>query len=50
VEAINAIRTTTEIAKIIACIDSKAVALRGTPSQDALAEWLLNELDTPAAR
>jgi hypothetical protein len=47
-EAVNAIRTVAEIARDFPFSAPKAVVSRGTASQDALAEWLLNEMDTPA--
>jgi hypothetical protein len=46
-EIVNTIRTIAEIQRV--SLYTKAVASRGTASQDALAEWLLNDLDTPAA-
>jgi hypothetical protein len=45
-EIVNTIRTIADTQRALAY--TKAVASRGTASQDALAEWLLNELDSPA--
>jgi hypothetical protein len=47
-EAVNTIRTVADIGRAFPYSAPKAVVTRGTASQDALAEWLLNELDAPA--
>jgi hypothetical protein len=51
-EIINLIRTTADIQRIVPYAARRAIALRGTPAQIALAEWLIGELDkagTPQA-
>jgi hypothetical protein len=51
-EIINLIRTTADIQRIFPYTARGAIALRGTPAQVALAEWLIGELDragTPQA-
>lgn len=47
-EIVNAIRTVAEIQRMFPYFGVKAIVLRGTAAQDALGEWLLNELDAPA--
>ena len=44
-ETINLIRTTADIQRIFPYNTRRAIALRGTPAQIALAEWLIAELD-----
>ena len=51
-EIVNLIRATADIQRIIPYAARRAIALRGTPAQIALAEWLIGELDkagTPQA-
>jgi hypothetical protein len=45
---VNLIRTTADIQRIFPDIARRAIALRGTPAQIALAEWLFGELDKAA--
>jgi hypothetical protein len=47
-ELVNTIRTVAEIPRLFPYSASKAVASRASASQDAMAEWLLNDLDKPA--
>jgi len=48
-ELVNTIRTVADIPRLFPYSGaSKAVVLRASASQDAMAEWLLNDLDTPA--
>jgi hypothetical protein len=47
-ELVNTIRTVADIPRLFPYSASKAVASRASASQDAMAEWLLNEMDTPA--
>ena len=47
-EIINLIRTTADIQRIFPYTARRAIALRGTPAQIALAEWLIGELDKAA--
>lgn len=49
-EVATLIRSTADIRRLFTYNRAKAVALRGTAGQAALAEWLANELDTPAKR
>jgi len=44
-EIVNLIRTTADIQRIFPYNTRRAIALRGTPAQIALAEWLIAELD-----
>ena len=46
-EMINALRSITEIMRVVAYNPLKAIALRATADQAAAAEWLINELDKP---
>jgi len=46
-EIVNLIRTTADIQRIFPYA-RRAIALRGTPAQIALAEWLFGELDSAA--
>jgi hypothetical protein len=48
-EIIKLIRTTADIQRIFSYGPRRAIALRGTPAQVALAEWLFGELGTPAS-
>lgn len=48
-EMINAVRTTVEIRRVFTYNAARAVAARGTPGEIAMVEWLLAELDKPAA-
>lgn len=48
VEMVNSIRTIAELQRVVVCNGPKAIAIRGTAGQAALAEWLINELDQPA--
>jgi type II secretory pathway component GspD/PulD (secretin) len=47
-EAVNAIRTVTEIRRVFTYNDGRAMAVRGTPHQLATAEWLVRALDQPS--
>ncbi len=47
-QIVTAIRVIGEIQRILLCPEQKALALRGTADQIALAGWLFNELDKPA--
>jgi hypothetical protein len=47
-EIVNLIRTEADIQRMFPYAARRAIALRGTPDQIALAEWLFNELDKPA--
>jgi hypothetical protein len=47
-EIVNLIRTTADIQRIHPYAARRAIALRGTPAQAALAEWLLGELNRSA--
>ncbi len=47
-EAVNAIRSVAEVQRIVAVERQPAIALRGTPDEAALSEWILSELDQPA--
>ena len=49
-EIATVIGAITEIHRLSTDTDQRAVALNGTASQIALAEWLFNELDRPAIR
>ena len=49
-EIINMIRTTAEIQFIASYPPRRAIALRGTPAQIALAEWLVGELGKRAGQ
>lgn len=46
-ETANAIRTVTEIRRVFTYNDGKAMVVRGTPAQMAMAEWLVSRLDRP---
>jgi hypothetical protein len=46
-ETANAIRTVTEIRRVFTYNDGRAMVVRGTPAQMALAEWLVSRLDQP---
>jgi hypothetical protein len=47
-EIVNTLRTISDIQRMFPYIGSKAVVSRAQAGRDALAEWLLNELDSPA--
>jgi len=47
-EIVNTIRTIPEMTRVIQCTSIKAVVLRGTADQVAVAEWLIQKLDLPA--
>jgi hypothetical protein len=47
-EIIITIRTIADIQRIFPCTAPRALALRGTAGQVALAEWLVNALDKPS--
>jgi hypothetical protein len=47
-EIINMLRTTTEIQRIVSYPPRTALAVRGTPAQIALAEWLIKQIGTVA--
>jgi hypothetical protein len=46
-ETANAIRTVTEIRRVFTYNDGRAMVVRGTPDQMAMAEWLVKQLDQP---
>ncbi len=46
-ETANAIRTVTEIRRVFTYNGGRAMAVRGTPEQMAMAEWLVSELNQP---
>lgn len=46
-ELLNAIRSTADISRAMMCAGPRALALRGTPEQMALAEKLVADLDKP---
>lgn len=46
----TALRTVGDIRMLFACNAPRALALRGTAGQSALAEWLVQELDAPAGQ
>jgi hypothetical protein len=48
-EIINLIRTTADVQRIFPYTARRAIALRGTPAQIALAEWLFGELNQAAS-
>ena len=48
-ELVNSVRSLTDLQRVVACIGPRAIALRGTADQVAMAEWLINALDRPAA-
>jgi hypothetical protein len=48
-ELVNAIRSLSEIQRIMVYYAPKALALRGTVEQVAMAEWMISLLDIPAA-
>ena len=48
-EMINLIRTTTDIQRVFPHAARRAIALRGTPDQIAMAEWLFHQLGAPAS-
>jgi hypothetical protein len=47
-EVVNLTRTLADLQRLFPFGPAKALVLRGTPNQAALAEWLLNALDKPA--
>src|SRR5260370_28652844 len=47
-EIMNAIRSIAEVSEAFVDNQSGTLAIRGTASQIALADWLLQELDRPA--
>jgi hypothetical protein len=47
-EVVNLTRTLAAVQRMFACNERRAIVLRGSPNQVALAEWLLNALDKPA--
>lgn len=47
-EIVNAIRSIGELQRVMVCNQPRAIALRGTAAQVALAEWLIDALDKPA--
>ena len=47
-EFVNMIRTTAAIQRIFPYAAQRTIALRGTPDEIALAEWLFSRLDKPA--
>jgi type II secretory pathway component GspD/PulD (secretin) len=49
-EVATVIRTIADIKQVSADNDQKSVTVRTTPGQIAMAEWLFNELDNPAAQ
>lgn len=49
-EVVTTIRTITEIREISTDNDQKSVTVHATAPQIAMAEWLFNELDSPAAQ
>ncbi|HKE24307.1 MAG TPA: hypothetical protein VKB88_18220 [Bryobacteraceae bacterium] len=48
-EVVNALRTVTDISKIYQYLPTHAITLRGHAEQSALADWLIDKLDRPAA-
>jgi len=46
-EIVNAARSITDMRNLFPCSGPRALALRGTEDQMAMAEWVLNELDQP---
>jgi hypothetical protein len=48
-EAANATRTVTEIRRMFTYNDGRALAVRATPDQVAMAEWTIQQLDQAAA-
>jgi hypothetical protein len=49
-EVATVVRSTVDIRRLFVHYAPRAMALRGTASQIALAEWLVNQLDRPANR
>ncbi len=49
-EIANAIRTVTEIRRVFTYNDGRAMAVRGTPEQMGMAEWLVSELNQPGPK
>jgi len=47
-EMVNSLRSITELQRVVAYNNLKAIILRGTAEQIAAAEWLINALDKPA--
>jgi type II secretory pathway component GspD/PulD (secretin) len=47
-EIANAIRTTTEIRRLFTVNATRAMTVRATPDEMAMAEWLVGQLDKPA--
>jgi hypothetical protein len=47
-EIVNLIRTTTDIRRIFPYAARRAIALRGTPDQIGLAEWLFSQMNKSA--
>jgi type II secretory pathway component GspD/PulD (secretin) len=48
-EFVNVVRSTVDLQRIFPCTPAQAVVVRGEAARVALAEWLLNALDKPAA-
>jgi hypothetical protein len=48
-EAANATRTVTEIRRMFTYNDGRAIAVRATPDQVAMAQWMIQQLDEAAA-
>ena len=48
-ELVNAVRSLTELQRVVAYNPQKAMVARGTADQVAMAEWLLNALEKPSA-
>lgn len=47
-ETVNLVRTITEIPRAVGVTVPRALAMRGTAEQAALADWLIQQLDQPA--
>jgi hypothetical protein len=47
-EMVNAVRSITELQRVVAYNGTMAIVLRGSADQAAMAEWLINALDKPA--
>jgi len=47
-ELVNSVRSLTDLQRVVPVNGPKAIALRGTADQAAMAEWLINALDRPA--
>jgi type II secretory pathway component GspD/PulD (secretin) len=45
----TAVRTIADVSRVLPYNAQRAIVVRGTPGQAALAEWLLNQLDQPAS-